>query len=276
MFKKVFFLLVFASTTFFLQAQTAEEIIDNYFENTGGIDKWKKLQSQQINGKMFQGPMEFEGTVTVAVPNKQKVEVNVAGTTIIQAYDGTTAWMLNPLQGGMTAQKMPDEMAQQMINQEFPSEFFNYKEKGHEVVLEGTEDIEGTECFKIKLTKKNGSVQYTYFDTEYYIPVMVRAVVSSGTSTGQNVDTYMSEYKEVEGLVMAHSIETKSNGVSMMKIIVSEIKINPQIPANFFDFPGGAKEKVEKVEIEEAPPVRARKDGKADQKSVKKIKKEKN
>ena len=38
-------------------------------------------------------------------------------------------------------------------SKDFPDAFFNYKEKGYTIELLGKEDLEGTETFKIKLTK---------------------------------------------------------------------------------------------------------------------------
>ena len=52
-------LMVFATTT---QAQTAEEIVANYFENTGGEEAWNKLQGLQINAVINQG---FDIPVTI-------------------------------------------------------------------------------------------------------------------------------------------------------------------------------------------------------------------
>ncbi len=68
MFKKLFFLLVLTSTTFFMNAQTVDEILSNYFENTGGMDNWEKLKAQELKGTMYMQGMEFPGTLTTAAP----------------------------------------------------------------------------------------------------------------------------------------------------------------------------------------------------------------
>ena len=48
-------------------------------------------------------------------PNKMRnvVEVAAMNATIIQGFDGTTAWMLNPM-AGSDPQKLPDEAAREM------------------------------------------------------------------------------------------------------------------------------------------------------------------
>ena len=41
------------------QAQTVDEILENYFENTGGVDAWKALEGIKISAKANQQGMEF-------------------------------------------------------------------------------------------------------------------------------------------------------------------------------------------------------------------------
>lgn len=260
MFKKFLFLLVLTSTTFLMNAQTVDGIIENYFENSGGLQKWKDLKSQKMEGKVLVQGMELPGTMSSAYPNKQRMDFSIQGMTIVQAYDGTTAWGINPFQTGPEPQKMPEEMADEM-DQEFPNVYLHYKENGHTLELEGKEEIEGTECYKIKVTKKDGKTEYHFFDTEYYIPVMIRTIASSGPAEGQASETFLSEYEEVDGMMMPFSIETKMNGQSVMKLTISSIMINPELEDSIFAFPGGTEEEaVEEVPaeameemIEEAP-----------------------
>jgi outer membrane lipoprotein-sorting protein len=254
MFKKLLFLLVLTSSTFLMTAQTVDEILTNYFENTGGMDNWEKLKGQELKGTMYMQGMEFPGTLTTAAPNLQRMEFTVQGMTIVQAYDGETAWAVNPFQTGTDPQRLPDEMAEDMVDQDYPSIFMNYKEKGHALELEGNEEVEGTECYKIKVTKKSGNVEYHFFDTEYYIPVMVRTIAKAGPTKGQAAETFVSEYQEVDGMMIPHSIETKMGGQSVMKIAINTVTLNPELADEAFAFPG-EKDAVEEAVEEEAPEV---------------------
>ena len=91
------FAAVHAQTT---KTLSVDEILAKSFEATGGVEKWKALKSRTSIGKAFFG-QEFPMSIYEKAPNKQKTVVNVQGTEIIfNAYDGTDAWTLNPLQGG--------------------------------------------------------------------------------------------------------------------------------------------------------------------------------
>lgn len=240
MLKKLSFLLVACIGFAGLSAQSApgvDAILAKYFENTGGLDKWKNLRSMKMEGIMTMGPMEFPGTIYQMAPNKQRIVVSIQGQTLVQAYDGTTAWWINPFMGGPDPQPMPDEMAQDFTKQTFESEFMDYKTKGHQVEYSGEEEVEGAKCHVLKLTKKNGDVEYHYFDQEFYVPIMVKTTISTGDAKGQFVETYVSDYQEVGGIMFPHFIETKFNGQSQQKITIKSIALNEEMGDDLFTFP---------------------------------------
>jgi len=219
-------------------AQDVDEIINNYFENTGGAGNWEKIQSIQIKAVMNQGEMQLNMSMIQVKGDKLRAEIQVQGKTIIQAYNGETGWFINPLTGSEAPQKMPPEMLEEMEQEKFESDLLNYKDKGHSVALEGNEEIEGTETFKLKLTKKNGDIEYYFFDTEYFVPIMQRAFVKSGPAKGQETETYISDYQEVEGFMMPFFIDTRINGQSVMKMTIEGYTLNEEIDDSIFAMPG--------------------------------------
>ena len=62
---KLLVALVLVSFTVNTQAQTAEEIVANYFENTGGMEAWKSIKSLRATGKAGMGPQEFPFTMSL-------------------------------------------------------------------------------------------------------------------------------------------------------------------------------------------------------------------
>ena len=131
---------------------------------------------------------------------------------------------------------------------EFPDAFLNYKEKGYTLELDGTEEIEGTECFKIILHKKpimvdgkEEAVKFEYFmEKESFVPIMQRDFMLAGPMKGQALETYMSDYNEVEGhgIYLAFTIAQKAQGQTMFEVAVKEVEINGDIADDFFDLPG--------------------------------------
>lgn len=245
-------LLAFSS----LQAQemTADELIKSSIETLGGAEALAALESLKMTAVVSMGPMELPGTLHSARPNKQHFNINVQGKTLIQAYDGETAWMINPFQGGESAQKMPEEEAKEFTEGSFEAEYIDYAKKGHKVELEGKETIEGTETYKLKLTKENGTVEYHYFDSELFVPIMQSTAMMSGPQKGQFSQTFMSDYQEVNGVMMPYYMETKVNGESFQKITMETIEANIEIEEGLFSMPASEGEAAPTEEMSpEAP-----------------------
>ena len=255
--KKITLLLIATLTSFTLNAQSVDEILDNYFENTGGKEAWKEMKSMKMEAMMSMQQMELPATIYSAEPNKQKVEINVQGKSLIQAYDGTTAWMINPFMGGDDPQKMPEEMSEDMVKEKFEDDFLDYKEKGHTVELLGKKEIEGAETFEIKLTKKSGDVEHHYFDTENFVPIMIQTIGTTGPTKGQASETYLSDYQEVGDFVVPFFMETKVAGQTIQKITVKNVELDVELADDFFDFPG-MTEKGENTKDDAAAPTEAK------------------
>ena len=76
-------LVLFASGGY-LRAQGVDEIINNYFENTGGIDAWKKLNGIKINAKVNQGGIEIPIEIVQLRDGRQYTKITIQGQELMQ------------------------------------------------------------------------------------------------------------------------------------------------------------------------------------------------
>jgi outer membrane lipoprotein-sorting protein len=221
-------------------AQELDEVLDNYYEAVGGVDAWKSVQTMTATGTMMMAGMGIEApfVVTSKRPNKVRLEFTFQGMTGVQAYDGETAWMLMPFMGNPDPEVMPDDMAKDVIDQaDLDGSLIGYKEDGHQVELLGQEDTEGTSAYKLKVTKKNGDIEIYYLDSEYYIPIKL---TGSREQQGRVIEfeTILSDYKEVGGLMMPHSIEAKPKGAPSGQVITIEsVELNADVDDSTFAMP---------------------------------------
>ena len=156
--KTIKLLLIALTVTAFTQvnAQTADEIVANYFENTGGLENWDKLEGIKMSAKLNQGGMEIPIEIVQLKNGKQMTVVNFQGLEIKQGvFDGEVLWSTNFQT--QKAEKSDKESTDNMKIQamDFPDVFYNYKEKGYTIELLGKEDLDGTETFKVKIIKKD-------------------------------------------------------------------------------------------------------------------------
>jgi hypothetical protein len=241
----LFFVAAFSFVMTSLQAQTADEIIEKYFEVTGGKAKWAEVKTVKMTGKGKQGGMEFPLVSLQKAPNLQKQTINFQGKDItVSAFDGKEMWATNFMT--MKPEKGESEDSENAAKSlDFPDPFLDYKSKGYSVALEGEESVEGTDCYKIKLTKKPIKVDgkeeedfsYYFFDKENGVIIMNRSVGKKGQMKDVAIETLMSDYQEVNGLYFAFTVSQKMNGQVMFSMTMDKLDINTPIQNSEFEFP---------------------------------------
>jgi outer membrane lipoprotein-sorting protein len=225
-----------------VSAQSLEEVLAKNAEARGGLDKIKGLKSVRMTGTMTVGPgMEAPLTLELKRPNNMRMEFTLQGMTGVQAYDGTTAWWIMPFMGKTDAEALPEDQAKLAAEQaDFDGILIDYQAKGHTVELVGKEAVEGTDAYKLKVTLKNEDVRYVYLDAEYFLEIRTEG---SRTMRGTQVDfeATVGDYKDVDGLMFPHSIETGAKGSPQkQKLTITAVELNPEIDDLRFKMPAKA------------------------------------
>ncbi|MFM9027373.1 MAG: hypothetical protein ACKOQ6_05200 [Bacteroidota bacterium] len=157
------FLLITATalfTSLFANSQTLDQIISNNIKAMGGAENWAAVKSIRMNGSMELMP-EMKAPVTMLVKDKTKFrfELEFQGMKMIQALDGESGWSVVTFSGKTDPERMSEEdVRSAQESADIAPELFDYKSKGKEVELLGKEDMEGTDSYKLKITKKNGDI----------------------------------------------------------------------------------------------------------------------
>jgi len=229
-----------------INAQTVDEIIDNYFENTGGVENWEKIEGVKMNAKVNQGGMEIPIEIVQLKSGKMMTTINLQGQSLKQGvFDGEVLWSTNFMT--QKAEKSDEETTNMVKNEmnQFPDPFLNYKEKGFTVELVGTETVDGSETFKIKLTttpniiegKEVPSISYYFFDSENFVPIQVQKEIQVGPGKGMVSEIKMSDYQEAGGVYMPFSMTQGVKGQPGAPINMDKIEINPTVDDSEFTFP---------------------------------------
>ncbi|MCG8459240.1 MAG: hypothetical protein MI919_23435 [Holophagales bacterium] len=195
------------------EEMTVDEIIAKNIETKGGAEAWEKVENAKLSGTMnMGGGMLAPTTLYFQRPEKVRIEFELQGNKIVQAYDGETGWQIMPLMGKPDPQRMNDAELDQIKDlADFEGPLFNYEEKGHKVKLTGKEEVEGTMAYKIQVDLENGDVHHYFLDSEYFLEFkskQIRSVQGQEVS----VDITLGDYKEVGGVLINHSIEVTPEG----------------------------------------------------------------
>lgn len=239
-------LLIF-SFALTINAQTAEEIVDTYIENIGGIEAWSKIESMKVTGIGRQQGVDYPFVATMMKDGRTIIDIDLQGNSfVVEAFDGENAWSMN-----FQTQKAEAADSESSLNYKneaedvMPDAFANYKDKGYKVELIGKETWEGTEVFKIKLIKKpvlvdgkeEENVAIFFFDTENFVPLASESLVMSGPAKGASQQTVMSDYQEVNGLYLPFTTIEKFNGQVQLEMLYKTVEFNTEIDESIFVMP---------------------------------------
>jgi len=219
-----------------LQAQNLEEILENHFDVVGQ-EKLATINTLKMTGNVVQGGMELPFVMYMSRPLKIKMEISIQGQQMIQAFDGESGWYINPMAGTLDPQDMGPDMVKDMKEQaDFDGDLYNYEEKESTLEFTGTEEAEGTEVYKLKLTKKNGDVSNYFIDTETYI---VLKTTAKRLIQGVEVEseTILGNYQMLDGMAFPFSISTGMNGQVGAEIVITEVVFEVEIGDDFFAKP---------------------------------------
>ena len=225
-----------------VSAQTVDEIIAKNIQAHGGEAKLRAVKTMRIMGKMEVGPgMEAPVTVSFERPEMVRMEFTLQGMTGIQAYDGKMGWMVMPFQGKKDPEPMAADDLKDLQNQaDMDGPLMDYKAKGNTVEYLGKEKIEGSDAYKLKVTRKNGTVETTYIDADSGLEVKtVSKTVIRGNET--EVVTTFSDFREVQGIIMPFAVESGAAGSPQkQRITLEKVELNPDLSESQFHMPAAA------------------------------------
>jgi outer membrane lipoprotein-sorting protein len=246
--KKKLLSVLLASTISFttVQAITVDEIMDGYIENTGGAEAWNNLKGVKMIGEMNQGGMKFPLEIKSFRDGRQLMKFSFQGKELKQGvFDGETMWNTNFMT--MKAEKADAEATanQKLEMNDFPSPLYNYKQNGYSLELVATEEKEGAEVYKLKLTKEPKMVDgksvedisFYFFDADSLVPISSEAEITSGPAKGKIAETKLSDYQEVDGLYFPFSMSQGLKDGPGGTIALSKIELNPTADASEFAMP---------------------------------------
>lgn len=225
-----------------VHAQTVDELLAKHFEAQGGVEKLKALNTMRITGSMTIGPgMEAPIVMERKRPGKRRIEFTVQGMQGVQAFDGEKAWSVMPFMGKKDPELASEEDTKLVKEDaDFDGPLLDWKSKGHTVELVGKEAVEGADAFKLKVTKKNGDVEYDYLDAETYLLVKQEGKVKR-RGTEIEGESLFSDYKDVNGYMVPFVMEQGTKGAPQrQKMTFSKIEMNVPIADERFTMPAVA------------------------------------
>lgn len=235
----------------FSVAQKLDEILETHFEFIGQ-DKLNEVNTIKFEGVALNQGQEFPFSLLFKRPDKMRIEINIQGQKMIQAYDGEKAWGIIPFSGTTDPQEFGADQTRGMkMNSDIDGAIYNYSEKGYTAELIGEEDVEGTPAYRIELANEDGDQLIYFIDLENNV---LLKQITKMIIQGQEVapETYYSNYQQIDGIVFPMENETKMNGYVVRHAKIDTVLMNVDIDDDVFIMPETNKKESD-TEPEEEP-----------------------
>jgi hypothetical protein len=222
---------------------TADELAAKNVAAKGGIESIHAIKSLRLTGHMRiqQDTLELDFVTLLQQPGAVRYEATLQGLTQIQAFDGTQAWQINPFQGRKDPEKLSADDAKGLGEDaaDFAGALVDYQAKGYKLDYLGREDLDGTEAYKLRVTRSNGDLTTLYLDPDYFLDIRA---VNRRIEHGIPIETVVDygDYEKVAGVFLPFSQESAIKGSNdRQKVQFDKAEANFAAAAGLFQFPAG-------------------------------------
>jgi len=220
-----------------IKAQTVDEIIGNHVKFIGGEKKWKTIRTIITSGEYDYGGMKFPFTTYSKAPNVYKFVVPLNGKFYAQAFDGKQGWKIDGFKNETTPTMLKGKEAMAMANESdivLEPAFINFRQKGHNAILEGKDSIDGVYCYKIKFVRKSGEAETYYFDAATAAIVLKVAPSKNAEMQGAILNTLFSDYRDIGGVKIPFRSVSRLGDQNILTVTVEKTLLNQPIDEKEF------------------------------------------
>lgn len=192
---------------------TAAQIVEKNEAARGGVGAWRAVQTITATGKLDAGGKQdtlLPYKMQIKRPNKQRISLDFAGHTAVQVFDGEHGWKLRPFMNRRDPEPYsPDELKQALAQPPFEGLLIDSAAKGTKVELEGTEMVEKTPTYRLKVTTKEGHAQHIWIDGKTFLEAKIEDAPHHFNGKMRKTETYYRDYRRVGGIEVPYVMETR-------------------------------------------------------------------
>ncbi|MGB7846595.1 MAG: hypothetical protein WBL63_13335 [Candidatus Acidiferrum sp.] len=213
-------------------AQDASKLIDQYAKAAGGGKTLSRIQTLSVDGTIQVAGSEQPGTYTLRIksPNRYYAEVRSQGRTLIEAYNGKSAW--HQTESGEIATLL----ASQALEIEAAAQYYNSRllalsKRKIGVAFKGPVSLRGHETSQIELTFPTGIQWEVFFDQQSHL-----IAAEKGSIADIAREIYYDDYRAVNGVKVPYKMEIH-RGTETYVVNVTRAATNDTVGERVFDFP---------------------------------------
>jgi hypothetical protein len=181
------------------------EVLSKHFEASGGLERLKAERATYREGTLSVGGMQGTVKEWIQKPDRHRVEVDLGPIRIVQGDNGEISWQVDS-NGKLQKTTKKDEATRKRAEVDRLIAEYEYADRNSDVFtvsLEGTEKVEGTDCYVVVVSNSINVDRLTHFiRVEDF-----RLEKSVAIRDQESADTYYGDYREVGGIWVAFRLK---------------------------------------------------------------------
>lgn len=215
----------------------ARQILDKMIDAMGGRKAMEAVKDTVATGTMEMVTMGMGGsaTMTMKAPNMFRMDLEIMGMSIVQAFDGEVGWYTNPQTGG-TVEEITGEQLENLKRQAIGDQaYLNPDKYGIVYTFKGTEKLDDQDYNVLLMTYEDGFEATIYVDAETNLVYKTTSIqFNDMTGVEAEMESISSDYREVNGLMAAFTMTQYMDGEEFMVITLEEVKFNSGVEDDVF------------------------------------------
>jgi hypothetical protein len=223
-----------------------EDLVRRHLEALGGRERILAIRSLKKTGTYAYNGLEHPivSYHIVGLRSREEIQGLVqwgtsvqAGQTVLRAVNGTQGWISDGSRSPALQQLAPEATDLMLAEADIQSPLLDHASKGHEVVLAGAAEVDGSPAYRLEVTLATGITQSWYLDAESLL-VVRKEVELPGRDLERARAWVYDDYRPVNGVMMPFWIYVEEP-IFAREYIFDAIEANVEIDAALFEPPEG-------------------------------------
>jgi zinc protease len=198
----------------------AAQVIQRYLEAIGGPDKLRSIEDVALTLESSGAAMGLEMKMLQKAPNKLAVSISAGGMVLQeQKFDGQQGVVVEMGQRSLVQGKDLEELRAQALI--FPE--LHYEELNYQLRLEGLENLDGNNAYRVEVIRPDGARSTSYFDAESGLKLRE---ITVDAEQGLTITRDYADYQNAGGVRWPHTISISGLAPIPLNFKVNAIEIN--------------------------------------------------
>ncbi len=239
---------------------TATDLVARNLAARGGADRLAALHGVRFEGKMvFPGDFQLtyrETRARTGAGGTLRIDAALQGLTLVQAYDGTGGWRINPFEGRKDPERMSGDEARALADQaSLDGPLLSSRRDGSTVTYLGREDFDGTLAYKLRVAQKDGDEFVYLLDPDTFLEIG-ETETRRVRGTLQVTQYELGDYEKVGGVYFPMSVDSWTQGQpnQRQQVIIASASADPSVTPALFAQPAAPSGRDSARRKEDLPP----------------------